>query len=66
MRESIHKNMPGGKNVIVSGRFLVKKVYFRGGMAEVAFNVSTRVKLYNNPLGGCTILQVSNAMPPRK
>ena len=58
--------MPGGKNVIVSGRFLVKKVYFWGGMAEVAFKVSTRVKLYNNPLAECKILQVGNAMPPRK
>ena len=28
--------MPGGKNIIASGRFQVKKVYFWGGMAEVA------------------------------
>ena len=29
--------MPGGKNVIASGRFLVKKVYIWGGMAEGSF-----------------------------
>ena len=37
MQKSIHKNMPGGKKVIVSGRFQVKKVYFRGGMADDLF-----------------------------
>ena len=31
--------MPGGKKVIVSGRLLVKKVYFRGGMAEIVHKV---------------------------
>ena len=34
MQKPRYKNMPGGKKVIVSGRFQVKKVYFRGGMAE--------------------------------
>ena len=59
--------MPGGKNVIVSGRFLVEKVYFWGGMAEGSYIKSRiRVKLYNKPLAECTILQVGNAMPPRK
>ena len=59
--------MPGGKKVIASGRFLVEKVYFWGGMAEGSyFKSKIRVKLYNNPLTECTILQVSNAMPPRK
>ena len=29
--------MPGGKKVIASGHFLVKKVYFRGGMADDLF-----------------------------
>ena len=47
--------MPGGKKVIVSGRFLVEKVYFRGGMAEGSYIKSRiRVKLYNNPLAECT------------
>ena len=36
IQKSTYKNMPGGKNVIASGRFLVKKVNFWGGMAEVA------------------------------
>jgi hypothetical protein len=45
----------------------VEKVYFWGGMAEGSyFKSKIRVKLYNNPLAECTILQVSNAMPPRK
>ena len=34
-KKSTHKNMPGGKNVIASGRFQVKKVYFLGGNGEV-------------------------------
>ena len=59
--------MPGGKNVIASGRFLVSEVYFWSGMAEGSYFKSIiRVKLYNNPLTECTILQVGNAMPPRK
>ena len=59
--------MPGGKNVIASGRFQVSEVYFWGGMAEGSYFKSIiRVKLYNNPLTECTILQVVDAMPPRK
>ena len=53
--------MPGGKNVIASGRFLVEKVYFRGGMAERVLDSSRRVKLYKSTSPTRTILQVSNA-----
>ena len=43
IQKSAQKNLPGGKNVIVSGRFLVKKVYFWGGMAEGAYLKSRHV-----------------------
>ncbi len=57
--------MPGGKKVIVSGRFWWRKFIF-GVAWQMSYSFPWRVKLYRILSPACTILHVGDAMPPRK
>ena len=63
--------MPGGKKVIASGHFLVKKVYFRGGMADdLFFSLACKIvqdfiaRVYDFTRGRCHCHPKNKLLPP--